>query len=201
MASCRSDSIAEKMASGIVWVSSFILPAKRRVAPNSPSDRAQAREAPATIPGSEIGSATRKKAETAEEPKVRATINMSGSTFRNELVAACMKKGEDTTIWAIITALAVKGIESPRFCNRLPSSPSRPKVCNRPTPNTAGGITIGSATTSSMILVDLDLEDASHQARGVPNKQVRARLIDVVFRLKKRAGRNMGWAMPATMSW
>ncbi len=61
MAASRSLWSARYTASGIVWVTPGMLPAKVMVAPNSPSARAQLIAAPAKSDGAASGASTRRK--------------------------------------------------------------------------------------------------------------------------------------------
>ena len=63
------------MASGSVWVLPWRLPANIRVAPNSPSARAQDIAAAAISPGRASGSTIRKNARAGEAPRLRATTS------------------------------------------------------------------------------------------------------------------------------
>ena len=66
-------SMADIIASGMVWVSPVRFPANIMVAPNSESALAQANPSPVNIAGAANGKVIRKKVRQGETPRVWAT--------------------------------------------------------------------------------------------------------------------------------
>src|SRR5690606_11434041 len=141
--------------------------------------------APTISPDDDIGKTTRKKVAAGDAPKVRATMSVSTSSFRNAFEAACTKKGADTTTCESTTASGVNGTAIPTVSSVGPINPWRPKVCKSATPNTAGGNTMGRSMITAPTRASRDDEVASHHATGVPASTVIRRLTSVVRKLSK----------------
>ncbi len=77
----RPASKTPMIASGIVWVRPWKLPAKISVAPSSPRARAQQRMAPASTDGHDSGRTMRQKMRSGLAPSVAATPSYCSSTL------------------------------------------------------------------------------------------------------------------------
>jgi hypothetical protein len=88
-------------------------PANIKVAPNSPSARAQAKTAPAINPDLASGSEIRQKTFTGGAPSVAAASSTSIGVWRNADYSTKTKNGIPTKIPETTTAAVVNGIEKP----------------------------------------------------------------------------------------
>ena len=153
----------------MVWVRPGKLPAKVIVAPNSPSARAQARTAPAAIPGATIGRVTRRNAVRREAPRVAAASSYRGSAARSAPSTLITRKGIATKVSAITTPVVVKGRVMPKAeSSQEPTIPRRPSTSSSATPPTTGGSTSGRVTSARISRRPGSSVRASSQASGTP---------------------------------
>lgn len=82
-------------------------PAKVSVAPNSPSERANASTAPDTTPGNSSGRVTRHQTVVGRAPSVAATTSKSAPAVRAAPSSEITRNGSDTNVCASTTAVVL----------------------------------------------------------------------------------------------
>ena len=123
---------ASYTATESVWVRPGRLPATIKVAPNSPSERANTSSAPARMPGVAIGSVIRKKTAHSPSPSTLAAFSSCGSTASNAVRADFSSSGKATSVAAITAPCQVKISWIPKaWCSQAPSQPRRPITTSR----------------------------------------------------------------------
>ena len=140
------------MASGKVWVSPGMAPAKVTVAPNSPKARANPSSPAATRPGAARGRVTRANTARGGAPSTAAASSSPRST-----PSIASRKGRTTSGRAMMVAASAapvqwKARETPKASwSARPIGPLTPKRLSRINPVTTGGRTSGMLTAASMI--------------------------------------------------
>lgn len=144
--------IAEYIAVGIVVVRPGIFPANMRVAPNSPSARANAKIDPVISACFASGIVMCVNILNLDTPSTSATVSMFLSTDKNPVFADWYIKGIATTVLAITAAYHVKSSDwSKSISINCPTKPCLPKIIIKINPTTVGGNTSGSMMSVSTI--------------------------------------------------
>ncbi|KAG1182371.1 hypothetical protein G6F35_015621 [Rhizopus arrhizus] len=119
------------MATDKVWVRPGRLPAIIRVAPNSPSARANASSTPAAMPRAAKGKVTRKHTPASPTPSTRAAFSSWLSTFSKAARADLNTSGKATTDAAITAPCQVNTNSMPHPASVSPMTPRRPSKTSR----------------------------------------------------------------------
>ena len=161
-------------------------PAKVRVAPNSPRQRASARAAPRPRPGRTVGSVICQKTREGEAPRQEAISSSPCSRERSADSRVTIRKGRETKTCAMMTAVVVNAMSRPAPLSRAPNVERLPKAARSAMPATTGGSERGSATRMRAARTPRHGRDR-RRAAGTPRRRSTPRAITQVRRESARA--------------
>ncbi len=158
------------------------------VAPNSPSERANASTVPTIMPGSVRGSVIVINTRQRPAPSVRAACSSLRSTPSSPRRIARTISGNDITAAAMTAPRQLKAKLMPNHSyRRSPINPRRPMAMRSRYPTTTGGSTSGKCRRLSSSALPGNLQRTSNQAKKIPKGKLNATAREETFRLSSTA--------------